>query len=49
MNVDAFLSTLPIMAKGMCGIFVVTLVIILIIWLLNKTTSGKQKKETEEK
>ncbi len=29
-------ETLPIMGKGMIGIFTVTLVIILTIWLLNK-------------
>lgn len=36
MNFDALISTLPIMAKGMAGIFVVTCVIILVMVLLNK-------------
>ncbi len=37
-NVQAFLSTLPIMAKGMGGIFAVTIVLILVIALLNRAT-----------
>ena len=32
-------ETLPIMRKGMIGIFTVTLVIICTIWLLNKFVS----------
>lgn len=36
MNFGALISTLPIMAKGMAGIFVVTCVIILVMVLLNK-------------
>ncbi len=44
MNFELFLSTLPIMAKGLAGIFLVTLVIILCITLLNKLTSGKEDK-----
>ncbi len=36
MNFDAFVSTLPIMAKGMAGIFIVTGVIILAMYVLNK-------------
>lgn len=39
MNFELFLQTLPIMAKGMAGIFIVTGVIILITVLLNKLTS----------
>lgn len=35
-NYEAFLSTLPIMAKGMAGIFLVTCVIILVMLALNK-------------
>ena len=36
MNVEALLNTLPYMAKGMAGIFIVTCVIILSMTLLNK-------------
>ena len=35
-NVSAFLSSLPLMAQGMLGIFVVMIVIALIVMLLNK-------------
>lgn len=38
---DSFMETLPIMGKGMLGIFVVTAVIILFVWILNKVTSNK--------
>ena len=38
-NLNAFLATLPIMGKGMLGIFVVTLIIICAMVILNKTTS----------
>lgn len=38
MNYEAFLTTLPIMAKGMMGIFIVTALIILSMIILNKTT-----------
>ena len=41
MNIDLFLDTLPIMLKGMVGIFIVTGVIILIMILLNKLTAKK--------
>ncbi len=41
MNVDLFLQTLPVMAKGLAGIFIVTLVIVLCITILNKATSGR--------
>ncbi len=40
-NVDAFLNTLPIMAKGMVGVFVVTIIFILSIYLLNKVFQKK--------
>lgn len=36
LNVDAFLQTLPIMGKGMLGIFIVTAVIVLCVTVLNK-------------
>jgi hypothetical protein len=39
-NTEAFLSTLPYMGKGMLGIFVVTLVIIVSIMILNKVGSN---------
>lgn len=42
MNTELFLETLPIMAKGMAGIFIVTAVIILAVVLLNKLTKGKE-------
>jgi len=45
LNIDAFMNSLPMMGKGMLGIFVVTLVIILMISLLNKLTSQKQTEE----
>jgi len=45
LNIDAFLNSLPMMGKGMLGIFVVTLVIILMITLLNKLTAPKQSEE----
>ncbi len=41
MNTALFFETLPYMAKGMLGIFLVTLVIILAIWLLNTITASK--------
>ncbi|MEG1710737.1 MAG: hypothetical protein RR054_05245 [Clostridia bacterium] len=37
MNVELFLKTLPIMAKGMAGIFIVTAVIMLFILILNNS------------
>ena len=39
MNFESLKETLPIMGKGMLGIFTVTLVIIGTIWLLNKLSS----------
>ena len=43
-DVNAFLETLPLMGKGMLGIFVVTLVIVGAMLLLNKT-SGNDKNQ----
>ena len=37
------MNSLPIMGKGMLGIFAVTVVIILVVTVLNKVTSGKKK------
>lgn len=34
-NVDYFLNALPIMGKGMLGIFIVTIAIVLVVYLLN--------------
>jgi len=42
-NVQAFLDSLPIMGMGMVGIFIVTVIIIVVVSLLNKIT-GKFKK-----
>ena len=44
LNVNAFMETLPIMAKGMLGIFAVTAVIIAAVIILNKVCSGIDKK-----
>ena len=43
MHVDAFLQTLPIMGKGMAGIFLVTSVIVLCIPILGKTGNKPEK------
>ena len=42
MNTELFFYTLPFMAKGLLGIFTVTLVIILCIYLLNTLTASKK-------
>lgn len=39
MDFQAFLNTLPIMGKGMAGIFIVTLVIILAMIALRELSS----------
>lgn len=44
-NVELFLQTLPIMLKGMVGIFAVTGVIILGIYLLNKLSAVSLKRK----
>ena len=46
LQVNAFLATLPVMGKGMGGIFVVTVVIILSIGLLNMLTAKRKTKQT---
>ncbi len=43
MNIQAFLDTLPIMAKGMAGIFIVTAIIILTTVLLNRFTRNEKE------
>lgn len=40
MNTQAFLATLPVMGRGMLGIFAVIGVIFLMILLLNKVTGA---------
>ncbi len=42
-DVNAFLSTLPIMGKGMLGIFAVTLIIIAAMAILNAVGSKEDK------
>ncbi len=41
MNFELFLETLPLVGKGMLGIFIVTGVIILTVLLLNRLTRPK--------
>ena len=40
-DVQALLESLPYMGKGMLGIFIVTLTIILTVTILNKITNKK--------
>ena len=42
-TVDTFMQSLPILGKGMVGIFIVTGVIILSIMALNYLTAEKKK------
>lgn len=42
-NVKSLSETLPVMGKGMLGIFTVTGVIILSMYALEKLTSGKNE------
>lgn len=41
-SIDDLMSALPIMGKGMLGIFAVTAVIILAVTVLNAVTSKKK-------
>ena len=41
MHIDKLLAALPIMGTGYLGIFIVTIVIILVISMLNKTFQKK--------
>ena len=41
-NVEYFLNSLPIMGKGMLGIFIVTAVIVAVVYTLNAIPSKKQ-------
>lgn len=36
LNMAGFLSSLPIMLKGMCGIFLVIIIICLLVYILRK-------------
>ena len=47
LDINAFLTSLPIMLKGMVGIFVVIILIILVVMFLNKVTEGKQNEEVK--
>ena len=40
-DVNAFLSTLPIMGKGMLGIFVALIVIMIFVWIMAKIGTKK--------
>ncbi|MCR4838913.1 MAG: hypothetical protein K5897_08295 [Eubacterium sp.] len=42
-DTDAFVDSLPIMGNGLLGIFIVTVVIIISIYILKALTSGKTK------
>ncbi len=44
-NWDNFITTLGIMGKGMLGIFVTAIIIMIVVFLLTKFSSGK--KDTE--
>ena len=45
LNFDYFLSSLPIMGKGMLGIFIVTAIVVLFVSLLNNIPEKKDKKD----
>ena len=47
MNFEAFLNTLPLMAKGMAGIFIVTGVIILAMVLLTKLSAAMRNNKNQ--
>lgn len=47
-SLENFLSSLPIMGKGMLGIFLVTIVIILVVGALNKFTAPKAKNKEQK-
>ncbi len=44
-NLENFLGSLPIMGKGMLGIFIVTAVIILVVYLLNYFTNRTKNED----
>lgn len=39
---DAFLNSLPIMGKGMLGIFIATAIMVLLMYLLTQMTKPKK-------
>ncbi len=41
-SIENLLNSLPLMGRGMLGIFAVTAVIILFVMILNRLTSGKR-------
>lgn len=41
MNTESLMYTLPVMGKGMAGIFIVTAVIVLSMTILNKVFNDK--------
>ncbi len=43
LNLERMISTLPVMAKGMVGIFMVTAIIILFTYMLGASTKLKKK------
>lgn len=45
MDIQGFLYVLPYIGKGMLGIFIVTAVVIAMIELLNRVSSGKKRAE----
>ena len=52
-DVHAFLAALPNIGKGYLGIFVVTAIIVLIVWMFNtipeKVYESERKKEEKRK
>lgn len=48
LDFDAFLDTLPVMAKGMAGIFIVTCAIVLSMVILNKLATKKPEEKKKE-
>ena len=43
LHVQAFMDSLPIMAMGMAGVFIVTAIIIVVVSLLNNITGKSDK------
>lgn len=43
LDIKNFLTVLPFIGKGMLGIFAITFVIVICIWLLDKLPAGKDK------
>ncbi len=41
MNMDLFMNALPVMGFGYLGVFIVTIVIVLVVSLLNRIGSKK--------